>query len=196
MIPPPEGAAPTHDQPRRTKGAKKPRMRGGLRQRAPGSWEFYILVPDPLTGKKKQQWHTEKGTHDEVAAIRVKKQADALNRPVRDPKRTVTEQWKLWLDGPCRATNGRAELQRKETYGRLHVAPTLGNRKLGDVTSEDIQNLLMNLKDGTAPRQRKPLSSTTVNSVYRVLRTFFRHARANELISRSPLDDGAVSPRT
>lgn len=194
MIPPPEGAAPTHDQPRRTKGAKKPRMRGGLRQRAPGSWEFYILVPDPLTGKKKQRWHTAKGTHDEVADIRVKRQADALNRPVRDPKRTVAEQWKLWLAGPCRAKNGRAELQRKETIGRLHVLPTLGNHRLGEVTAEEIQSLLMKLLDGTAPRQATRLSATSVNGVYRILRTFFRHARANTLISRSPLDDGAVSP--
>ena len=177
----------------RTSG-RKPRMRNGLRQRSEGTWEYYILVPDPLTGKKKQQWHTARGPYEEVKAKRRDEQAEALKHPIRDPDRKVAEQWRYWREEVCSVRNSRSDLVRKETHGRRHVLPTLGDRRLRDVHAEDIQSLLNHLLQGTAPNQTAALSDTSVEGIYRNIRAFFRHAYQNGLIARCPTDNGAVVP--
>ena len=42
-------------------------MRGTLKQRSKGSWTIILDAgPDPATGKRRQQWHTVKGTKREA----------------------------------------------------------------------------------------------------------------------------------
>ncbi len=75
-----------------------PRMRHGLRQRSEGTWQYYILVPDPLTGTSTKRWRTARGRYEEVKARRLHEQAEALEQPIR---RTVAEQWRYWCEEVC-----------------------------------------------------------------------------------------------
>jgi hypothetical protein len=37
-------------------------MKGHIRERSPGHWAIVIDARDPQTGKRKQRWHSFKGT--------------------------------------------------------------------------------------------------------------------------------------
>ena len=176
-------------------------MKNGLRQKTEGSWEYYIWVRDPEAKRgKRMDWRTGHGTHEQVKDLRTKEQAEAFGKPLPVTDRTVREQWQIWLDGPVRMKSGRREQQTKADLGRLHVLPSLGDHKTAEVTAEQIQTLLGQLLDGTAPvangyGPRRPLSPTTVEGVYRKMRTFFNHwSRVHKL--PSPMADGAVVPPT
>src|SRR3989442_1324151 len=74
-------------------------MTGSLRQRSAGSWSIVIyLGKDPVTGKKRQKWHTVSGSkrkaEAELTRLLHELQTGTYTEPV---KFTVKEYLDKWL---------------------------------------------------------------------------------------------------
>ena len=142
-------------------------MKGGMRQRSDGSWEYYVTFRDPATNRPRKRWHTFRGTKIDAKADRVTKQSAAQQTPAQTAsRRTVAEQWKVWLETVSRVHDGNSRYKSKESAGRLHVIPTIGHKILGDVQTEDLNRLYAALAAGTAPGQKEALSPQTVMIVH------------------------------
>lgn len=62
-----------------------------------------------------------------------------------------------------------------------HIYPTLGNRKLPDITSAEISALLLSC-------QAKPLAHASCVKIYAVLNLLFKDAYMADMIDRNPMD--------
>lgn len=172
-------------------------MKGGMRQRSDGSWEYYVTFRDPATNRPRKRWHTFRGNKIDAKADRVTKQSAAQQTPAQTAsRRTVAEQWKVWLETVSRVHDGNSRYKNKETAGRLHVLPSIGHKLLGDVQTEDLNRLYAALAAGTAPGQKKALSPQSVMIVHGIVAKFFNDAVRGKLIASAPTDRGAANPPT
>ena len=73
-------------------------MRGTLKQRSKGSWTIILdMGPDPDSGKRRQQWHTVKGTKKQAEAklVELIHQLDTghYSRPTKQTFGDFLTQW-------------------------------------------------------------------------------------------------------
>src|SRR3984893_8253045 len=91
---------------------------------------------------------------------------------------TLSDFWPRFLDGYARANRQKPSgIAAKETIGQVHLNPTLGNKRLDAITSEDVQQLKHHLRD-RAPK--------TVNNVLTVLNMLLKKAVEWNAIDRMP----------
>jgi len=85
----------------------------------------------------------------------------------------LADRWKA--HDPSKRSSTKA---RDETILRLHILPTLGERRLREVTPADVQQIINEWAETQAPR--------TVDRHYDVLRAMFAYAVRSEWLSRTP----------
>lgn len=88
----------------------------------------------------------------------------------------LADRWKT--RDPSKRKSTRA---RDDAILRLHILPTLGSRRLREVTAPDIQRLVNDWTAAQAPR--------TVDRQYDVLRAIFTYAVRSDWIARTPCRD-------
>ncbi|MGX1352995.1 integrase [Bradyrhizobium elkanii] len=162
-------------------------MKGSIKQRSPGSWSIILdLGKDPATGKRRQKWHTYKGSK-RAAEIECARLVTEMEKGeyVEASKLTVGQWTDQWIDAGAPGRRRKRVSQRTlERYGQLlrtHVKPVLGNRLLQKLRAPEIDKLYSNLAEA------KKVAPRTQHHVHIVLGACLATAQRKGLISVNPM---------
>jgi integrase len=158
-------------------------MRGSIIKRATGSWTIILdLGRDPTTGKRRQQWHTVKGTKREAEA-ELAKLVHSIDTGgyVKPDKLTMGEYLKGWVETYAWPNLAPKTAQNYEHMVNKHLVPALGAVQLGQVRAEHVQRYL-------ADKLASGLSAKTVRHHYVTLHTALSHAVKHGTLGRNPCD--------
>jgi integrase len=162
-------------------------MKGHIRERSPGHWAIVIDVSDG--GKRKQRWHSFKGTKRQAQIECARLIAELQNGTAVEPSRmTVADFLERWIEH----MQGQVSPRSHERYARKNLAPLLGALTLTKLQPAYISQayakaLASGRRDGSGG-----LSARTVTHMHRVLREAFQQAVRWQLLARNPAD--AVKP--
>jgi integrase len=151
---------------------------GSIRQRADGRWEAQISLG---SGQRRSLYGK---TRQEVAAKLASALRDhARGLPVaRDERQTVGAYLQSWLDTMRPPRTEATTWERRETYVRLHITPTLGATRLVHLSAQQVQALYAaKLADGR-------LSATTVRHIHATLHVALQAALRLGLVPRNVTD--------
>src|SRR5258708_2808749 len=91
---------------------------------------------------------------------------------------TLDTFWPRFVDGYARANRQKPSgIAAKETIGKVHLIPNLGNKRLDSINTEGVQQL---------KRQLQHRSPKTVNNVLTVLNVLLKKAVEWDVIDRMP----------
>jgi len=169
-------------------------MKGHIVKRSTDSWSIVIELPrDPATGKRRQSWHTIKGT---------KKEADKKLRELLTAQDNgiFVKQSKLsfgeWLENWCRDYVKIQTTQRTfESYYQNiigHIEPALGKVILTELTPQIIQAYYARQLEKGRADGKGGLSARSVLYQHRIISKCLKQATKLGLIMRNPAD--AVEP--
>jgi integrase len=166
-------------------------MRGHLRERSPGHWAIVIDVPDS-TGKRRQRWHSFKGTKREAQRECARLISELNNGTHVEPSRmTVAAFLERWIEHMQGQVSPRSH-ERYAEIARKNLVPLLGGLVLTKLRPEQISQayataLANGRRDGSGG-----LSARTVTHLHRVLREALQQAVRWQMLARNPAD--AVKP--
>ena len=173
---------------------KRANGEGSIRKRSDGRWEGrYTAGYDPETGKritKNVLGKTQAEVKEKLArAIEESKKLDV----VRSDEYTVAEWLRLWYElyakpniRPTTADNYHRSIE-------SHVIPRIGEIKLKQLTSRDIQKMYKDLQENgrlrKSKKQKNGLSNATVRGIHMMLHNALDRAVKERLILRNPTED-------
>ena len=173
-------------------------MRGQLKQRSKdketgkgkGSWTIILDAGrDPTTGKRRQQWHTVKGTKREAEKRLAELVLEADHGVyIKPAKETVGEFFGKWLKEYAWPNLSPETAQVYQIMAEKHIIPALGAIPLQQLAPERLQayyadKLVNGRRDG-----RGGLSPRTVRHHHRLLHVALANAVKWRLIQRNPAD--------
>jgi len=153
-------------------------MRGHIKQRSKGSWSIVIDVgKDPETGKRRQHWHTIKGTKRDAQKA-LNEMLVSLEKDVYiKPNKLTLGEWLLeWLDSYA-AMNTTPRTQ--ESYYSIvhcHLLPTLGHHPLNQLRPNYLQAYYAKAMTSGRMDGKGGLSARSVLYHHRILSEALRHA--------------------
>ena len=162
-------------------------MKGHIRQRSKGSWSIVIDVGrDPETGKRRQQWHTVKGTKgDAERALREALHSLEMGAYVKPSRITVSEYLKQWCESyavihtsPRTAESYQMEVER-------HLIPALGGIPLCQLQPQQLQNYYAYALTQGRVDGKGGLSARTVLYHHRILSEALNHAVKMGMVARN-----------
>jgi len=160
-------------------------MRGHIRQRAKGSWSIVIEIErDPATGKRRQQWHTVRGTKKEAEA-KLRELIDALEKGifVKPSKMTVGEWLDQWLENYVKVNCSIRTYDGYSSIVKNHLKPNLGTIPLTQLKPQQIQQYYsMEFADG------KGLLAQTVLHIHRILFQALKYAMRQGVLMHNAAD--------
>ena len=165
-------------------------MRGHIRERSPGRWAIVIDVPQD--GKRKQRWHSFKGTKRQAQIECARLIAELQNGTAVEPSRmTVAAFFERWIEHMQGQVSPRSH-ERYAEIARKNLMPLLGGLSLTKLQPAHISQayakaLASGRRDGAGG-----LSPRTVTHMHRVLREALQQAVRWQLLARNPAD--AVKP--
>ena len=169
-------------------------MRGHIIKRYKNSYTIVLnLGVDPITGRRKQQWLSVKGTKKEAE----KRLSDVLHQLdtgtfMKPGKTTLGEFLERWLKDYAWTNLAPRTAEGYEHIIRRHLIPSLGNITLTQLKPEHLQRYYSEkLSEGRCDR-KGALSSTTVRHHHMALHTAMYSAVKWGLLPKNPAD--AVSP--
>jgi len=169
-------------------------MRGHIIKRYKNSYTIVLnLGVDPITGRRKQQWLSVKGTKKEAE----KRLSDVLHQLdtgtfMKPGKTTLGEFLERWLKDYAWPNLAPRTAEGYEHIIRRHLIPSLGNITLTQLKPEHLQRYYSEkLSEGRCDR-KGALSSTTVRHHHMALHTAMYSAVKWGLLPKNPAD--AVSP--
>jgi integrase len=167
-------------------------MRGHIRERSPGRWAIVIDVRDTQTCKRKQRWHTFKGTKRQAQIECARLIAELQNGTAIEPSRmSVADFLERWIEHMQGQISPRSH-ERYAEIARKNLAPLLGGLALTKLQPAHIsQAYAAALASGRRDGQGG-LSARTVTHMHRVLREALQQALRWQLLARNPAD--AVKP--
>jgi len=176
-------------------------MTGHIRRRGAKSWELkFDAGADPLTGKRKTQYHSFKGTKREAEIALAKLIVSAAAGEYVDPsKLTIGAFLDNWENDWARGHLSPKTFERYVDLLKTHVRPRLGAARLQKIKPSDFVALYTELVQSGRKIQKDPkkmsgLSPQTVAYIHRILHRAFGHALTWGLISFNPLS-GIEPPR-
>lgn len=162
-------------------------MKGSIKQRSPGSYSIILdLGKDPVTGKRRQKWHTFRGTKRgaETECARLITELEK-NEYVEASKLTVGQWIDQWIEAGAPGRRRKKVSQRTlERYGQLlrtHIKPVLGHRLLQKLRAPEIDKLYADMAEA------KLISARTQHHVHTVLGACLATAHRKGLISANPM---------
>ena len=162
-------------------------MRGHLTKRGKNSWSIILDLPrDPATGKRRQQWHTVKGTKKQADA----KLAELLHQIdsggyVKSAKLTVGALLEQWLRNYVETNVRPRTIEGYRDIVRVHLMPKLGQIPFAQLSGSHLQEYYANaLKCGRADG-KGGLSARSVMHHHRVIRQALGHAVKWQLVQRN-----------
>src|SRR5215472_17284165 len=161
-------------------------MKGHIRERSPGHWAIVIDVPQD--GKRKQRWHSFKGTKRQAQIECARLIAELQNGTAVEPSRmTVADFFERWIEHMQGQVSPRSH-ERYAEIGRKNLVPLIGGLTLTKLQPAHISQayakaLASGRRDGTGG-----LSPRTVKHMHRVLREALQQAVRWQLLARNPAD--------
>jgi len=169
-------------------------MRGHIRRRGERSWAVVVdLAPDPATGKRRQKWHSVKGTKRD-AERELARLLNELNTGgyVEPTRMTIGQYMKDWLA----QTASTVRPLTHESYAamaRCHIEPALGAVRLNQLSPAVIERWCREqLAGGRADGRGQALSPRTVRYCLRILSMALKRAVRLGLVPRNAAE--AVDP--
>ncbi|MGN7187263.1 tyrosine-type recombinase/integrase [Microbacterium enclense] len=71
---------------------------------------------------------------------------------------------------------------------RVHIFPTLGDRRINTITSQEVEAWLKGMRTKTSERTKRPLSQSTVHGAWIALNTVFKYAHRHGLVAANPCE--------
>jgi integrase len=168
-------------------------MKGHIRERSSGHWAIVIDEPSE-SGKRKQRWHSFKGTkreaqaklHELIASIRKGDYVEPSKLTVAEYVRGRIAQW---------AAAGEISPKTTERYTELldnQIVPHLGTKLIQKLRPADIESWHTALKSGGRKDGRGGVSNRTIGHAHRVLSKALRDAvRHNIAIKNVAAEESA-----
>src|SRR5262249_1686763 len=101
-------------------------MKGHLRERSPGHWAIVIDVRDPEAGKRKQRWHSFKGTKRQAQIECARLISEIQKGTAVEPSRmTVAAFFERWIEHMQGQVSPRSH-ERYAELARKNLVPLLG----------------------------------------------------------------------
>ncbi len=159
-------------------------MRGNITRRGKSSWRLkFDLGADPVTGERRTEYVTVKGTKKEAERELNKRLAQLDGGTyVAKSGETVAEHVRAWLAGNLDLSPTTAA-----RFGRLveqQIVPHLGNVQLQQLRPAQVSTWQSTLR-ASGGKDGKPLAPATVRQAHRVLHLALADALENEKISRN-----------
>ena len=153
------------------------------------SYQVCLYLGKDYLGKNQYKYYTAK-TKEEAQELLLKKQAEAIlngkDFSTRNSSMTVSQFLNLYFSEYVYDVL-KPSTQRSYTYLAQYVEKLLGDRRLNELKSIDLQNFYRRiLKCSPFSKDKKGLSLRTVSDVKRFVTVFLNAAVANELIEKNP----------
>lgn len=169
-------------------------MRGHIRKRSKNSYTIVLSLGfDPLTGKRKQQWISIKGTKKD-AEKRLNELLHNLDNGtfMKPGKTTLGEFLERWLKDYAWPNLAPRTVEGYEHIIRRHIIPGLGNMVLAQLRPEHLQRYYSEKLSGGRCDGKGGLSPRTVRHHHATLHGALESAVEWRLLPRNPAD--AVNP--
>lgn len=175
------------------------RLKGGIRERSPGTWQIIIEGGrDPRNGKRRQVRLTVKATsvrqvRDELRRLLTERAGGNLAAPNRF---TVAEFLERWYRDYVVANVRPMTAQHYRSIINIRLKPALGSVPLGKLTAAHIVHMYTELRgpNGRKGRRRGPLSGYSLVNTHRVLKEALSHAVEWNLLRHNPAS-GVRAPK-
>jgi integrase len=165
-------------------------MKGHIRERSPGHWAIVIDVPQD--GKRKQRWHSFKGTKRQAQIECARLIAQLQNGTAIEPSRmTVAAFLDRWIEHMHGQVSPRSH-ERYAEIARKNLAPLLGSLALTKLQPAHISQAYATALASGRRDGQGGLSARTVTHMHRVLREALHQALRWQMLPRNPAD--AVKP--
>lgn len=162
-------------------------MKGHIRQQGKETWSVIIdLGKDPETGKRRQKWHTVKGSK-RTAQRYLADLISQLNKQeyVEPTKTTLAEYLRGWLESQVRISVRLSTYENYKTLIKTHVIPTIGDIQLPKLHALTLQKLY-------AEKLASGLSARTVRLIHATIRKALDQAVKWQILPRNVA--AAVNP--
>lgn len=169
-------------------------MKGHIRRRGRLSWAIVIDVGRDAGGKRRQRWHSAKGTKRD-AERELSRLLHELNTGgyVEPARLTVSDYLTRWLADYAKTNVAPKTYERYADIVAGHIRPALGHYMLPKLQPLHIQGFYSKaLAEGRRDGRKGGLSAQTVLHCHRVLHGALKQALRWQLLSRNPAD--AVEP--
>lgn len=161
-------------------------MRGSIVARGKGTWAVVIELPRGEDGKRRQKWHTVKGTKKaaeaELARLIHERHTGAYVEPSQE---TVASHLRRWL-AMVKSNLGPSAYDLYEGYVSKHLVPRFGTLRLDRLTPAMVADYYVWLAAHGHRRTGGPLSSQVVHSIARTLRRALDVAVELGLLATNP----------
>ena len=167
-------------------------MRGHIRKRGHRSWAIVIDIGRDANGKRRQKWHSVKGTKRD-AETKLSELLHDLDKGqyVEPSKLSVAEYLQQWLkEAEARVAAKTAERYREMIEG--HITPAIGSTALADLKPLHIQDFYAKALKSGHKKGRGGLSPRTVLNMHRVLHKALDQAIKWQILKYNPAT--AVQP--
>jgi integrase len=168
-------------------------MRGHIRKRGERSWAVVVELDRDASGKRRQQWHTVRGTKDD-AETKLTALLSDLDRDlyVAPTKLTVGDYLDRWLEIKRPELGGKT-FERYNGIVKLHLIPAFGRMLLSKLRPLTLREYYSHaLQSGRLDGRKGGLSAQTVLHHHRVLHEALREAVQQGELARNVAD--AVKP--
>jgi len=168
-------------------------MKGHIRQRGEKSWAVVLDLGRDAGGKRRQKWHTVKGTKKdaqrELARLLHELNTGAYVEPTA---MTLAVYLDRWLHDYAKSNVSPKTYERYEEIVRLHLKPALGHVQLSKLQPLQIARYYSDALVSGRADGGGGLSARSVLHHHRVLRSALHQAVKWLLLPRNPAD--AVDP--
>lgn len=170
-------------------------MKGHLRRRGERSWAIVLdLGPDPVTGRRRQKWHTVQGTKRDAQRRLTELLKELQDGAYVEPSsETLGAYLARWLRDYAKPSLRQTTYESYESVARIHIVPAIGHLRLDRLKPTHLQQLYASrLAGGRADGREGGLSPRTVRYMHAIIREALKHAVKWGLLARNVAD--AVDP--
>lgn len=162
-------------------------MTGHLREVRPGYWRFYANAdPDPISGARRQRTRYFRGTKTAAKKALAAFVTEIENESLADVEKiTVRAMMLAWLGHRAPDLEPNTLKGYRSKVG--HVIDGLGSRRIGKLTTRDVEQFYASLRASKAPN--------TVLGVHRVLHAAYEFAVRAEWVDRNPTSNAETPSR-
>lgn len=163
-------------------------MRGSVVKRGSSYSVKIELEPDPVTGKRRQKWHSGYRTKKEAERARVELLANVDAGSYIDPSRqTLAEYLVEWQEAKRAGLKPTTAAAYRDSI-RAHVIPRIGSVPLQKVDGALLDGFYADLLDRGRRDGHGGLSAKTVRNLHGVLNKAFRDAVRWRRLVRNPAE--------
>jgi integrase len=162
-------------------------MKGHIRQRTKGTWTIIIdLGKDPYSGKRRQQWHTIKGTK-RAAQRTLNEMLVAVEKGTyTKPSRLTLGDWLTqWLEGYVAMSTTRRTQESYRYIVTRHLLPSLGSIPISQMEPQQLQTYYAQALANGRTDHSGGLSARSVLYHHRILSEALSHAVKMGILARN-----------